>query len=397
MRTTTQRRSILKGMAAGAPLGTMSLSAKSASRDFYQELGIRPIINAAGSYTMFTGSLMRSEVIEAIAAMSKKFVRFGDVQDAVGKRIAAMAGAKAACVTSGAAGALLIGTAGVLTGKDQEKIIRIPDLKGMKSEVIIQKSHRFPYDHLVRNCGIKMIEVETRAELERAINEKTAMLLFLNKADHLGTVKMKEFVEIGKKHSVPTMNDAAADVPPVENLLNPIKLGFDLVAVSGGKGIRGPQSAGILFGREDLIEAARLNTLPYSDSIGRCCKVNKEEVVGMMVAFELFMKEDHAALYKDWDRKIAVIEKAIATVKGVSVKKYTPKIANQVPHLRVEWNGSAVKVTPEQLMQKLREGEPSIELVPGPEAGGVDICSWTLGAGEAEIVGRRVKEILLNG
>lgn len=384
-------------MAAGAPLSTMNLSAKTAARDFYQELGIRPIINAAGSYTMFTGSLMRPEVIEAIAAMSKKFVRFGDVQDAVGKRIAAMAGAKAACVTSGAAGALLIGTAGVLTGKDPEKIIRIPDLTGMKSEVIIQKSHRFPYDHLVRNCGIKMIEVETRAELERAIGDKTAMLLFLNKADHLGAVKMKEFVEIGRKHGVPTMNDAAADVPPVENLLNPIKLGFDLVAISGGKGIRGPQSAGILFGREDLIEAARLNTLPHSDSIGRGCKVNKEEVVGMMVAFELFMKEDHAALYKDWDKKIAVIEKAIATVKGVRLTKYTPKIANQVPHLRVEWDAAASKVTPAGLMQKLREGEPSIELVPGPEAGGVDICSWTLGTGEAEIVGRRVKEILLNG
>lgn len=390
----TRRRSLLKGIAAGAPLAGVTMEAKTAARDFYAELGIRPIINAAGSYTMFTGSLMRPEVVEAIAAMSKRFVRFGDVQDAVGKRIAKLAGAPSACVTSGAAGALLIGTAAVLTGKDQEKIQRIPDLRGMKSEVIIQKSHRFPYDHLVRNCGIKLIEVEGRAALEQAINERTAMLLFLNKADHLGEVKMKEFVEIGKQRGIPTMNDAAADVPPIENLLTPIRLGFDLVAISGGKGIRGPQSAGILFGRADLIEAARLNTLPYSDTIGRCCKVNKEEVVGMMVAFELFMKEDHAAQYKEWDRRIALIDKQIAAVKGVTTKPYTPKIANQVPHLRVEWDAAKVKITPEQLMQKLREGEPSIELVPGPEKGGVDICSWTLGVGEAEIVGKRVREIL---
>ncbi len=387
-----KRRSLLKA-AATAPMLTAN-AAPAPKLDYLKELGIKPIINAAGSYTMFTGSLMRPEVVTAIESMSHHFVRINELHDAVGKRIAAMVGAPAAMVSSGAAGALTCGMAGVLTGEDQSKILRIPDLTGMKSEVIVQKSHRFPYDHMIRNCGVKLIEVETRAQLEAAINERTAMLLFLNKSEPLGHVKMDEFVQIGKRAGIPTMNDAAADVPPVENLLRPIRLGFDLVAVSGGKCIRGPQSAGILFGREDLIRAARLNTLPFSDSIARSCKVNKEEMVGMMVALDLFLKEDHGAQYKEADRRIALIRTAITKVAGVKAEPFQPRIANQTPHLRVSWD-SRVAVTPDQVREKLRGGDPSIELVPGSEvAGTLEICAWTLQPGEAETLARRMAAIL---
>jgi len=362
-------------------------------RDFYTELGVRPIINGAGVYTMFTGSLMRPEVLTAIQAMSTRFVRLTELHDAVGKRIAALLGCEAAMVPSGAAAGLTLGTAACITGTNSELIRRIPDTTGMKNEVIVQKSHRFPYDHMVRNCGIRLIEVETRAQLEQAISPRTAALLFLNKAEPQGRVKMEEFIALGKRHGVPTFNDAAADVPPLENLTRPIKLGFDLITVSGGKGIRGPQSAGLLLGRKDLIEAARLNTLPYSDTMGRSCKVNKEELVGMLVALESFLKEDQAALYREWERRVAVIAKLVSEVPGVRAEPFVPEIANQVPHLRVDWDPARIALTGKTLMQRLRDGEPSIELVPEPRSG-VEIASWMLQPGEAEIVGRQMRQIL---
>src|SRR5262249_11121553 len=182
---------------------------------------------------------------------------------------------------------------GVLTGTDRQKIGSLPNLDGMKSEVIIQKAHRFGYDHAVRSCGVKLIEVETADELERAVSEKTAMMLFYNNNNKVGQIQDEQFVALGKKHKVPTMNDCAADVPPVENLWKFTKMGFDLVTFSGGKGIRGPQSAGMLLGRKDLVAAARLNAPPNA-SIGRGMKVNKEEMLGMLIAVETFVKKDHA-------------------------------------------------------------------------------------------------------
>ena len=171
----------------------------------------------------------------------------------------------------------------------------------MKNEVLVQRTHRVGYDHAIRNAGVRMIEVETREELENAINERTAMMFFLNSSDPQGKIHHEEFVAIGKKHKVPTLIDAAADVPPVENLWRFTKMGFDLVGFSGGKGLRGPQSAGLLLGRKDLIAAARLNNSPNADTLCRTNKVNKEEIIGMLVALESFLKQDHAAVWKDWE------------------------------------------------------------------------------------------------
>ena len=227
---------------------------------------------------------------------------------------------------------------------------------------------------------------------------KTAMLLFLNKAATAGKVGMEEFVAIGKRHNLPTMNDCAADVPPIENLLKPIRLGFDMVVVSGGKAIRGPQSAGILAGRADLIKAARKNTAPNSDTIGRSCKVNKEEMVGMMVALESFMKDDYASIYRGWERTAESIRGTFAKLPGVQAEIFVPEIANQCPHVRARWDSSKYAVSATTLMQKLRDGEPSIELVPAPTAPDtIEIASWMLQPGEAEIITRRVREILTGG
>lgn len=363
-------------------------------RDVISELGVRTFINAAGTYTMLTASLMPDEVFEAMRAASKLYVNLNELQDAVGKRIAELLGCEAAMVTSGAAGALTVGTAACITGKDPDKIRRIPDLTGMKSEVLIQKSHRYGYDHAVRAVGIRMVEVETAAEFERAVNEKTAMALFFNDADPRGQIKIEEFVALCKKHNIPSFNDAAADVPPPENLSKYTKMGFDLVTFSGGKGICGPQSAGLLLGRKDLIEAARLNTSPYSDSIARGMKVNKEEMVGMLVALEMYLKRDHAAEAREWDRRVDIIAREAKKVKSVTTDVRLPAIANHTPHLRILWDQTVVKITPPEVMKLLREGRPSIEACPMTNKEALVFTVWMMQKGDAEVVARRVREIL---
>jgi len=386
------RRRFLQAAGALPLMPGMGL-AKGAKRDYFKELGVRPFINAAGTYTTLTASLMEPQVVEAINYASRVFVPLIELHDAVGKRIAELVGCEAAMVTAGAASALTLGTAACMTGTNQEFIHRLPDTAGMKTEVIIQKSHRYGYDHAVRNCGIRFVEVETREELERAVNERTVMMLYFNAAEPNGKIKAAEFVELGQKHKVPTFNDAAADVPPLENLSRYSKMGFDLVTFSGGKGIRGPQSAGLLLGRRDLIAAARLNTSPYSDSIGRGMKVNKEELLGMMVAVEVFVKRDHAAQWREWEKRVKTIADTVAPVSGIKTEQFVPEIANAVPHLRITWDEAALKITAAEATKRLREGEPSIELRPGARQC-LEVAVWMLEAGEAQIVARRIREVL---
>lgn len=377
---------ILPAAASAAP--------RSARRDYFRELGVRPFINAAGTYTRLTASLMPPAVFEAMAWASRQYVDLVALQTAVGEHIAKLLGVEAAMVTSGAAGALTVGTAACLTGTDQQKILRLPDLTGMKSEVLIQKSHRYGYDHAVRACGIRMIEIETAEELERAASDKTAMMLFFNDAEERGTIKTEEWVRLGKKLGVPTFNDAAADVPPVENLSRYTRMGFDLVTFSGGKGIMGPQSAGLLLGRKDLIEAARLNTSPYSDSVARGMKVNKEEMIGMMVAVELYLRRDHEADRREWDRRAEVIAAAAKKVKSVQSEVLVPPIANHVPHLKLRWDPAVVRISPPDVKKKLQEGDPSIEACPLTSKEELVIGVWMMQPGDAEKVARRVQQIL---
>lgn len=386
------RRRFLQGVSSLPLLSGVGVAA-TVKRDYFKELGIRPFINAAGTYTTLTASLMQPEVVQAIEYASKQFVPLIELHDAVGRKIASLVGSEAAMVSAGAASALTLGTAACMTGTNQEFIRRLPDTTGMKTEVIIQKSHRYGYDHAVRNCGIKYIEVETRDELEKAINERTVMMLFFNANDPVGQIKVAEFAELGKKHRIPTFNDAAADVPPVENFSKYIKMGYDLVTFSGGKGIRGPQSAGLLVGRQDLIQAARLNNSPNSDSIGRGMKVNKEELLGMMVAVEVFMKKDHAAEWRDWEKRIKVVADSVAPISGVKTEQFVPEIANAVPHLRITWDEAATKLTAAEVVKKLREGDPSIELRPGAKHG-IEVAVWMLQPGEAQVVARRIREVL---
>jgi len=386
------RRRFLQGISSLPLLATPSAAA-TVKRDYFKELGLKPFINAAGTYTTLTASLMQPEVVQAIEYASKQFVHLIELHDAVGQRIASLIGCDAAMVTAGAASALTLGTAACITGSNQDFIHRLPDTAGMKNEVIIQKSHRYGYDHAVRNCGIRFVEVETREELERAVNDRTAMMLFFNSNDPVGKIKAAEFVELGKKHNIPTFTDAAADVPPVDALSRYTKMGFDLVTFSGGKGLRGPQSCGLLLGRKDLIAAARLNGPPNSDTIGRGMKVNKEEYLGMMVTIEQYMKRDHAAEWREWEKRVKVIADIVGPIQGVKTEPFVPEIANAVPHLRISWAPGSVKITPGEAVKRLRDGDPSIELRPGAKDA-LEVAVWMLQPGEAQIVAKRIREVL---
>ena len=393
------RRRFLENISAlplvgGFTAATAAPAAAAASRkgrDYFRELGVRPFINAAGTYTAMTASLMPPEVMEAINYASKQYVMLDELHDRVGERIAKRLRCEAAMVTSGAASALTLGTAAVLTGTDRQKMVDLPNLAGMKGEVIIQKAHRFGYDHAVRNCGVRLVEVETREDLERAVNEKTAMMLFYNNNNKEGRIPDEEFAELGRKHGVPTLNDAAADVPPVENFWKYTGMGFDLVAFSGGKGIRGPQSAGLLLGRRGLIEAARLNAPPNGNTIGRGLKVNKEEILGMLVALELFLEKDHVREGREFERRAEVIRSSVTAVPGVKAEVFVPEIANHVPHVRISWNG-ADEAAATAAVKAMRDGEPSIGI--RSEAGALVVGVWMMQPGEEKIVARRLRQVL---
>jgi L-seryl-tRNA(Ser) seleniumtransferase len=388
----------LGGLPFLAAPGSAAAAARSGSgpRDVIAELGVTPVINAAGTYTTLTASLMPPEVMDAIVVASKQYVRLPELHEAVGKRIAELLKCEAAMVSAGCASALSLATAACVAGTDREKIRALPDTHGMKDEVICQKAHRNGYDHAIRNAGVKMIEVETRQELERAVNHQTAMMFFFNAAEPKGKLTAEEFVELGKKHGIPTLIDAAADVPPADNLYKFTRVGFDLVAFSGGKGLRGPQSAGLLLGRKALIEAALMNNSPNSDSLCRTNKVNKEELVGMLAALELFLDRDHDAMWKQWENKCAVIAKEVEKVKTVKTEVFIPEISNAVPHLRITWDEAKVGRTTREVVSALRAGKPAIELRPGSEDG-VTVGVWMMQDGDEETVAKRLREELAKG
>ena len=362
------------------------------NRDYFKELGIRTFINAAGTYTSMTGSLMPKEVIDAINYGSLEYVNLDELQDKVGERIAELLECEYATVSSGCFGAMSIAMAGVMSGKDPKKIKQLPDTTGLRNEVILQESHTIGYAQALTNVGAKLVKVKTAEELENAINEKTAMLWFLNANTDRGDIKWEEFVSLGKKHNIPTFIDCAADVPPVDNLFKFTRIGFDMVAFSGGKGLRGPQSAGLLLGKKEYIEAARLHTPPRGETIGRGMKVNKEEVLGMLAALELYLSKDHQAEWKMWEDQIDLISESAKSVSGVETTIHVPPHANHVPSLKIRWDQSKVNISPDNVRKILRDGSPSIETVGNKNE--IGITTWMMVPGQEKIVAKKIKKIL---
>jgi L-seryl-tRNA(Ser) seleniumtransferase len=369
-----------------------------AGRDLFKELGLKTFINASCVCTRLTATLMPPEVTQAITQGAEEFVLLDDVLDKVGEKIAELCHAEAATVSAGCWSALVQGLAGVMTGMDRKKVMQLPNVDGMKSEVILQKSHANGYHQALTNTGAKLVIVETLEEAEAAINEKTAMLWFLNRELSAGKLNYEQWLALGKKHKVPTMIDIASDAHPVENLWKFNDMGFDLVAISGGKAMRGPQSAGILMGKKDLIAAARLSAPPNS-GICRGHKVNKEEILAMYVALERHIKMDHVKEWKSWEDAMAVIVNTVNAIKGVSQKVFVPEIANNTPTLHLSWDANLIKLTGKQLRDNLWNGNPGIEVMGGGTMGGnrdgIELSVWQLKPGQEKIVARRLKEELL--
>jgi L-seryl-tRNA(Ser) seleniumtransferase len=379
-------------LGSAIPFESMTATVAAPKRDIFKELGIRTFINAAGTYTALSGCVMHEEVVETIRYSSQKYAAIDECQDAVGKKIAEMCHAEAAMVTAGCWSAIVLGTAGVLTGTDPKKVAQLPHLENMKSEVLVQKEHNHGYVHALTNTGIKVVEVETVDDVEKAISEKTAMMWFLNYAGPNGKIKDMEWVALGRKHSIPTMIDMAADSTPVETLWKFNDMGFDLVCVSGGKGLTGPQSAGILMGKKDLIAAARLNAPPRGGNIGRGMKVNKEEILGMYVALEKFINRDHKKQWTIWENRIAVMENGAKSVAGVTTTVTVPPVANITPTLTISWDITKIPIDANEMRSRLRKGSPSIEMMGGKD--NLVITSWMLRDGEDKIVAAKLAEEL---
>jgi uncharacterized pyridoxal phosphate-dependent enzyme len=410
------RRKLLTTGAQAVVAGTVGLSglpaaqARASSKpgaqtaDYYQKLGVTPIINAAGTYTLLSASTMPDEVQAAVALAAKQAVNLKELLDASGAYLAKQLRCEAALVTAGAAAALVVGTAACVTLGNEHSILDVPtDMSGLKSEVIVQKTHRYDYDHALRNCGIRFVDVETLEQYEQGFTERTVMAHFFNAAE--GKISREDWVRVAHQHGVPCFNDAAADVPPISNLWKYTQMGFDLVTFSGGKGIRGPQCTGLLLGRKDLIEAAKKNNSPNSNTVGRGMKVAKEEIVGLVAAVDWFLKQDEAAMEAEYRGRADRIARHLSTIPTVQTQTFIPEVANHVPHLLITYDQNRLKLTGAEVMQKMRQGKPRVELNPAtggaPASAGLQggpntivVGVWMLQPGEDMIVARRLREVL---
>lgn len=357
----------------------------------YTALGVRPIINALSTYTRLGGSLMPPEVTAAMAEASRTHVNIEELQVAVGKRIAELTHNEAAYVATGAAAGLVLATAAIIAGKDPQAIKQLPDLTGLKNEVVCHKAHRNGYDHAVRSVGVKMVEIGSRehtdpAELEAAINENTALVFWTQGAmSGPGDIPIEQFIEIAHARGVPVLVDAAAQLPPVENLWRFTQMGADLVVFSGGKDLHGPQASGLILGRKDLIEACAVNGSP-NHSIGRPMKVGKEEMVGLLAAVKWYLGLDHEARAAQHEQWVADWCAALNEVPGVQAERSFPNGAGQaVPRAKVNLDVDRVGITGDEIVQRLLDGEPSIAVVPnGPTS--IYLNPYTLNPGEEKIV-----------
>jgi len=377
-----------------APSSPGRLTGFGATGKVYEELGVNTVINGQGTMTVLGGSLVRPEVEAVMALASQHFVSIAELEVAAGKRIAQLLKLPegySAIVTSGAAAAMQSGLAGILTGANPKFIEQLPDLAGMKSEVIIQKSHRNPFDHQLRATGVKLVVVETRDDLRKAVNPQTAMMHFSNFADSAGKIKVEEWVKLAHEFNIPAFIDAAADTPPVSHLWDYANLGYDLIAFSGGKAIRGPQCAGMLVGRKELVANALLNNSPHEDTLGRSQKVGKEEIVGMVKALECYLNEDHAALDKEWRRRLGAVSAEITRVPGVTTSFFVPDVANHVPHMNISWDRRKITLTPQGANDVLGRGKPAIVL--DSSENGLVMNSFMLKPGEEKIIAARLAQL----
>ena len=415
----SSRRGFMKMLAASpllAQLAAQGLYEKSAAamgldprENVYTRLGVKTVINCRGTWTYLSGSLQFPEVRAAQAEASHYFVNMVELQRAVGRKLAELTGAESGLITSGAAGAMAASTAACMAGSDPQKIWQLPDPTGMKHEVIMVGG-RSAFDSAIRLTGAKLILVETPEQIANAVTDNTAMIYTTDLGD-----KLVRELAIAKDHNVPLLLDDAAGIPPADNLKLYANMKIDLYTFSGGKGLQGPQCSGVLLGRKDLIEAALRNSAPWEGAVCRPMKVGKEEVIGCLTAVETWLKIDPKKLYSEWNSRVDRIAKLVQTVPGVKTETYVPDDGNRYPTLKISWDQRAWGFTITDCVQKLRGGDPVIEVLGADnpslvqavhegiekpnrkerkEVDHIELVSMTIRPGEEMIVGQRLRSIL---
>ncbi|MDA1315967.1 MAG: aminotransferase class V-fold PLP-dependent enzyme [Acidobacteria bacterium] len=413
---TSDRRSFLKLLAAMPLLGLIAFddlkqkawaaAGKSASDSIYTRLGVRPLINGRGVWTYLSGTLELPEVREAKHQAAMHYVDIFELQTAVGKRLAELSGAESGMITSGAAGAMAAATAACIGGSDPAIVWQLPDITGLKHEVIMFPG-RNAFDSAIRLAGGKLVVTPTLQDVDRSINDNTAMIYTTRTGEQL-----EKLLVIAKNAKVPVLLDQAAGIPPIDGIREYAKMGVDLYTFSGGKGLRGPQCSGLLFGRKDLIDAAVANYSPWEGSVCRPMKVGKEEIMGCLAAVEWWIKADFNKLRKEWSASLDRIKKLVESVPGVRAEISERQDPYRPPQIALSWDEKAWGFTIADCDRRLREGNPRIEvltlsnnppLVPAvreqdaklpARADEMHIVAVTLRPGDELIIGKRLREIL---
>ena len=374
---------------------------------FYEKLGVRRLINGASWRTVLGGSIMPPAVVQAMDEASRWFVDLNELNEKAGEVIARVTGAEAGLVTAGSAAGMVLEAAACMAGTDPARVRRLPDTTGMKNEIVIQRQHRVTYDRSFVAAGARLVEVGVNGpvkewELHEAIGDRTAAVAIVVAGSKAGALPYPKVIEISHSHGVPVIVDAAAMLPPVENLTRFISMGADMVSFSGGKGVLGPQSTGILCGRADLMEAAYMNSAPNSDSIGRAAKVCKEEIAGLVTALEMFVDADHDAEMAGWRTKCAHIASALSGIPGVRAEldEAEPKMdeyQRTSPGVRVSLDGAWTGSGPQEIVERLAEGDPSVRVFDPDHRGVITVSPVNLQDGDEEILAERFRQVLTAG
>lgn len=366
----------------------------------YRAIGVKPVVNGRGTFTIISGSQSLPEVKRAMEEASHSYVQMDELMDGVGKRLAELTGAEWGIVTAGCAAAMTHCTSAAIAGTNPERMQRLPNLTGLKNEVIIPEYSRNVYDHAIRMLGVKIVEVKTKPELEAAFNERTALVYVLAGPGDDGPLGTQVVSEVAKRHNVPLLVDAAAEGLTFPNLH--LQRGATVVAYSGGKALRGPQAAGLLLGEKSLVQAAWLNSAPHH-AFGRSLKVGKEEIMGMLAAVEAWPKRDHDAEWKVWESWLSNIASRVQKVDGVTTSVRQPQgLSNKTPTLVVHWDAGKVGITGQELAKTLLDTEPRIVLGgatgirPDRMESTLSITPWMMIPGDDKVIGDRLYAVLSN-
>jgi L-seryl-tRNA(Ser) seleniumtransferase len=389
---TASRRDLFRAgaLAAASPLA----AAPSAAPNIYTRIGVRPFINLTATYTINGGTLTLPEVKEAMDAASRYSVNLDELMEHAGERLSQLLGVESGMVTSGAAAAMVHATTASITGGDPEKMVRVPNLAGLKNEVIMPKASRNVYDHAIRSTGVRIVEIETREQFLAALGRQTAMIAVLGTGEARSKVRLEELAAEGRKAGVPVYVDAAAELPSKPNAY--LSRGADLVGYSGGKTLSGPQCAGLLLGRKDLIRAAWVNSSPHH-AFGRSMKVGKEEIMGMLAAIDVWMnKRDIQADYRKWEGWLAYIGSRVTQVDGVKIAMRPPAGASPFPVMDVEWDPEKTALTAGELHKLLLDGEPRIMSHADGPGHGFLVRPAAMQAGDEKLVAERLFSLLKN-